>query len=149
MPLKPEQLSYDLRIGVTGHRNLSQEKAVSEAVDRLVAYIDKMISHNENLPIEWVVISPLAKGADRIVARSILKKENAHLKVIMPFPIDEYRNDFTDPKDLQEFDALLGSPHILVKPLVFNTSSGYTHIEFSAVKQDSCSVTFEVMKPSC
>ena len=42
-----------------------------------------------------------------------------------------------------------GSPHILVKPLVFNTSSGYTHIEFSAVKQDSCSVTFEVMKPSC
>jgi hypothetical protein len=27
-----------------------------------------------------------------------------------------------------------GSPHILVKPLFFNTPSGYTHIEFATVK---------------
>ena len=42
-----------------------------------------------------------------------------------------------------------GSPHILVKPLILNTPSCYTHIEFATVKQDPCSVTCEVMKPSC
>jgi putative transposase len=41
------------------------------------------------------------------------------------------------------------SPHNLVKRLFFNTPSGDTHIEFATVKQDPCSVTCEVMKPSC
>ena len=31
---------------------------------------------------------------------------------------------------------LIGSPNIFVKPLLFNTPSGDTHIEFATVKQD-------------
>ncbi len=107
MPDKSEQLSYELRIGVTGHRNLSNGSAVAEAVDKLVASIDQLIANPEDVPIEWCVISPLAKGSDRIVAKSILKKKNARLELLTPFPLDEYRKDFSDPEDLLEFNQLL------------------------------------------
>ena len=107
MKSNPEQLSYELRIGVTGHRNLSNGSAVAEAVDKLVASIDQLIANPEDVPIEWCVISPLAKGSDRMVAKSILKKKNARLELLTPFPLEEYRKDFTDPEDLQEFNQLL------------------------------------------
>ena len=58
-------------------------------------------------PIEWVAISPLARGADRIVARAILTRPGARLQVIAPLPLDDYRTDFATPEDLAEFEALL------------------------------------------
>ena len=84
MQRKPDNHSYELRIGVTGHRNLTQEKAVAEAVDRLVAYLDGLFVKEKDILIKWTTISPLAKGADRMVARSILKLPNSRLKVFLP-----------------------------------------------------------------
>ena len=103
----PDNHSYELRIGVTGHRNLTQEKAVAEAVDRLVAYLDGLFVKEKDILIKWTAISPLAKGADRMVARSILKLPNSRLKVFLPFDIDEYRKDFDETADREEFEKLL------------------------------------------
>ena len=66
MPDKPERHSYELRIGVTGHRNLIQEKAVAEAVDRLVVYLHGLFVKDKDILVKWTAISPLAKGADQI-----------------------------------------------------------------------------------
>jgi len=50
----------------------------------------------------------LAKGADRIVARSAMDKLNASLEVILPFDVNEYRKDFDTQDDLEEFNHLFG-----------------------------------------
>ncbi len=106
MQSKPEQHSYELRIGVTGHRNLTDEKPVAEAVDRLIAVLNRMFVKEEDILVKWTAISPLAKGADRMVARSILKLPNSRLKVLLPFALDEYRKDFAEPADRVEFEEL-------------------------------------------
>ena len=143
---KPEQLSYELRIGVTGHRNLAQETAVAKAVDNLVTYLDNLMHNQDNVPIEWTVISPLAKGADSIVAKSILKKEGARLEVLTPSPLDEYSRDFTDPDDLQEFNQLWNRAalHIALP----KSSDGYLPVGKKVV--DACEILIAIWdgKPS-
>ena len=149
MPDKPEQLPYELRIGVTGHRNLSKESAVAEAVDRLVDSIDHLIGNPEDVPIEWCVISPLAKGSDRIVARSILKKKGARLELLTPFPLDEYRKDFTDPEDLREFNELLQKASLpLNESKGMLRTSGYLPVGRKVV--DACEILIAIWdgKPS-
>jgi hypothetical protein len=61
----------------------------------------------QRTPLRWTVISPLAKGTDRIVAHSVLARPHSRLKVIVPFELDEYRRDFVEPDDRAEFEALL------------------------------------------
>lgn len=107
MQSKSDLHSYELRIGVTGHRNLIQEKAVAEAVERLVVYLNGLFVKSRDILVKWTAISPLAKGADRMVARSILKLPNSRLKVFLPFDIDAYRNDFEKGADREEFEELL------------------------------------------
>ena len=140
MPSKPEQLAYELRIGVTGHSKLTEEHAVAEAVNRLLTYPENLMNNQDNVPIEWTVISPLAKGADRIVAKSILKKESARLEVLTPFSLGEYRKNFTDPKDLQEFNQLLESAslHVEMPP----SSEGYLPVGKKVV--DACEILIAI-----
>jgi len=69
----------------------------------------------------WVVVSPLAKGSDRIVARAVMEWKNPHagplppeaedgfvprLEVVLPMAREQYREDFKDSQDRQEFDEL-------------------------------------------
>ncbi len=109
-------LSYELRIGVTGHRNLREESVslIEQAVASLLSTIGDTLREagarpfglrgserdlkqrcqlrlaaalravkvmqsspcdvppERQTPVDWVVVSPLAKGADRIVARAVL-----------------------------------------------------------------------------
>lgn len=155
-------VNYPLRIGVTGHRSLSDEDAIAKAVERVLEYVEETLhragerSGLDRSPIlraidtvaltalrpvmkvlglaaakrnatrriqtsvDWTVISPLATGADRIVARSVLAKPGAKLRVVLPFHIDEYRKDFRTSEDLGEFDGLL---QLGVEPIVLDESS--------------------------
>jgi hypothetical protein len=107
----------ELRIGVTGHRNLPDALAVERAVEALLSQLSSdytsaaQVGNEQNTPIQWVVVSPLAKGADRIVARAVLKQPQEigrpRLQVVTPFAIDDYRRDFVDPTDRAEFEELL------------------------------------------
>lgn len=109
MQSKSDRHSYELRIGVTGHRNLKDENAVAEAVDCLVTYLDRLFEKDKDILVKWTAISPLAKGADRMVAHSILKLPNSRLKVLLPFALDEYRKDFVEQDDREEFEELFKS----------------------------------------
>ncbi|QDU39624.1 hypothetical protein Mal4_39700 [Maioricimonas rarisocia] len=103
----PESFAYSLRIGVTGHRNLSDAAGVAEAVERLQERIENTLRPQTRTPLNRVVISPLAKGADRIVAETVLKRERSSLEVLSPFTLAEYRRDFEEPDDREEFEILL------------------------------------------
>jgi hypothetical protein len=103
----PSTLPYELRIGVTGHRTLADPAAVGRSVRRVLDHIAATLSTSNQAPLAWTVISPLARGADRIVAEAVLERPGARLQVVTPLPIDEYRRDFATPEDLAEFQALL------------------------------------------
>lgn len=147
-------IPHELRIGVTGHRDLPNLKGVQSAVDDVLTHMrgvferaaesplgecsafcgvgkrcDRLLLQAarlvwrslpvtvEHVPLEqrtslrWVVVSPLAKGADRIVANAVLNQTQQggqpSLQVVAPFALDDYRRDFVEPDDLKEFEELL------------------------------------------
>lgn len=149
-PPHPSPISYTVRIGVTGHRELNDSAGVSEAIDRVlgkvkdtletvnvdphqpyalgrtgwarrahsvVTKIRQVLGLLRILPsscptahataLDWTVVSPLAAGADQMVARAAINKLGASLTAILPFQIDDYRDDFETVEDLIGFNSLL------------------------------------------
>jgi hypothetical protein len=85
-----------LRIGITGHIGLDPAKM--EQLDR---GIGEAIEHIERtFPKRYLtVFSPLAVGADRLVARRLLEQKGSRLIAVLPLPEDQYLEDF-GPTDL-------------------------------------------------
>ena len=78
-------------------------------IKRGLAFVKILPKETDSLrrtPLHFNVISSLAKGADRILARIAIEKYNASLKAILPFDVDNYRKDFDLPYDLNEFNEL-------------------------------------------
>ena len=101
-----------LVVGVTGHRDLHPqgEARLEDEVRRSLAELRALCP---NTPL--LLLSPLAEGADRLVAREALT-QGATLVVPLPLPRAEYEKDFVHPADaaltarsLAEFDGLLQS----------------------------------------
>lgn len=142
-PVSVSAIPYELRIGVTGHRELADEAAVRQAVEHLLEqiyetlgdasadpyggraapasrsrlarwWLAKLVSlvwrdvpvaprrtpDEKRTPIEWTVVSPLAVGADRIVAEAVLENGSIdgkrRLEVLLPFAQEEYEKDFSE-----------------------------------------------------
>ncbi|HTY90370.1 MAG TPA: hypothetical protein VMC84_04265 [Methanocella sp.] len=115
--LKDSRIPATIRIGVTGHRKLTDSQAilVSDCMRQILDTLDKWLTENlHNSPHTFVVISPLAEGSDRIVAWEVLDWAKADpeykpkLEVILPFPEEEYKKDFTGRSSYEEFKILLG-----------------------------------------
>ena len=105
-----------VQIGVTGHRpnRLSPQVAadlprqceqVLKAIAALASSAHDPLLHAPEPPL-LRIISPLAEGADRIVARAGLAL-GADLQCPLPFHVDEYCRDFEDAASREEFHALL------------------------------------------
>ena len=107
-----------VRVGVTGHRpeNLSQAdestlirqiESVLNTVEHVVNNVqaDKANIYSDAPPI-LCVISPLAEGADRIVARIGLDK-NFELQCPLPFFREVYEMDFKESGSVEEYHTLL------------------------------------------
>ncbi len=98
-----------LVIGVTGHRDLRDADVaqLEREVAAIIARLRRDYLGGEGTPI--VVLSALAEGADRLVARIALE-QGAQLVAPLPMPLEEYRRDFEPglkPGNMAEFDALL------------------------------------------
>lgn len=115
MPPRPE-LAF--RVGVTGARELpvgSRDallgqlrdvlRCARDQVAQLAASPDIRAAYGDTAP-RLRVISPLAEGADRLVAHAALE-EGYELIVPMPFAQPEYEKDFAGDESLEEFRALL------------------------------------------
>jgi hypothetical protein len=99
-----------LVIGVTGHRDLRAEdvpRLEAEVVGIIAGLRRDYLKDNGETPI--IVLSALAEGADRLVARVALA-QGARLIAPMPLPVAEYRRDFEpglQRGNSKEFDELL------------------------------------------
>jgi uncharacterized phage-like protein YoqJ len=88
-----------IKIGVSGHRYLSKTPLITENLEKSIR---KIINENPNKEI-WLY-SPLAKGADQLVAQITLKNY-PKTKLIIPLPFEEqlYLDDFQDEDKKQYF----------------------------------------------
>jgi len=127
----PPLPNFAVRIGVTGHRMdvippKGEDEALRKAITQVLQNIQQITAEifadrsstgiqtysNEYPSIR--IISPLAEGADRIVAEEALKlkaraeqlKLKMELQCPLPFPRDEYTNDFSE-ESKEDFYRLL------------------------------------------
>lgn len=103
-----------LVIGVTGHRDLVEAEipALRERVRGLLA---ELPGRYPDLPL--VVMSPLAEGADRLVAEEAVAL-GVRLVVPTPFPLEIYERDFDTPGALGDFRRLCAGAEIVELPLM-------------------------------
>ena len=84
-------------IGITGHRDIVQTFQLKQDIRQLFTNL-----YNQEQEVQ--LLSPLADGADRLVADIYLEvfKDKAHLIVPMPFDQERYMEDF-DSESKEEF----------------------------------------------
>ena len=111
-----------LVVGVTGHRDLRPEDvpALEGSVRRILEEVRDAHPHTSLL-----LLSPLAEGSDRLVARVALEI-GTRLIVPLPLPKESYEQDFADDASLAEFRQLLArAESACVLPLLAgNTADG-------------------------
>src|SRR2546423_361716 len=92
-----------LLIGVTGHRNLRGEDipALEQEVRQVFQELQKRYPHTS-----LTLISPLAEGADRLVAR-VAAPLGVRLHVLFPMPRSLYLSDFTSEASRGQLEQLL------------------------------------------
>jgi hypothetical protein len=92
-------------LGVTGHRDLRPED-----LERLDAVVEgvmlRLLARYASTPL--VLLSALAEGADRLVARVAVRLK---IGVIVPMPMPRrlYEDDFATAESRTEFDRLIGA----------------------------------------
>lgn len=93
------------RVGVTGHRLLRDPRPLEAAVDQALDEIQEAFADHT-----LVILSALAEGADRLVARRALARSGAQrpsLVACLPRPQAEYVSDFHGEASVAEFEELL------------------------------------------
>lgn len=103
-----------LVIGVTGHRHIPAGE-VERVRQRVRGILADLQARYPQSPL--VVLSPLAEGADQIVAEEGLQL-GAKLFAPLPLPRELYRDDFTEPTVAAHFDVLLRKARVLELPLL-------------------------------
>jgi hypothetical protein len=106
-PPRPRRV---IQIGVTGHRlnRISPQMAavLPEKCAQALHAIAQVRAAGAAEPVLLRIISPLAEGADRMVAQAGLAM-GADLQCPLPFHAEEYKRDFSSEASKREFDALL------------------------------------------
>lgn len=109
-----------ITIGVTGHRNIHPTNELQQAID---IALEATLENNGN---GVVIVSPLAEGADRIVALQVLEKHPCELIVPIPHSLQEYLEDFDTETSKQEFLSLIKAAKKLIElPVHGGKDAGY------------------------
>jgi len=123
-----------LVIGVAGHRNLHPDEIplLRTKIKEIFDFFKKNYPHTPLL-----LISPLAEGADRLVAQ-VASEENIRFIAPFPLPESEYRRDFKPKECEEEFDELLAKATDHFELPVLNTgieekNSQARHIQYALV----------------
>jgi len=101
-----DRVKAALVIGVTGHRDIREEdrEQLKNAVRSVFVNLQQQYPSSP-----FILLSPLAEGADRLVAEvALLPEIGARLIAPLPMRKDLYESDFEDPNSLAEFNRLLG-----------------------------------------
>jgi len=100
-------MEKEIIIGVIGHRDLIEEDQLITNINKFFEMLRQKHPHKK-----IILLSPLADGADRLVARQFLAhfKNHKPSKLIVPMPFDRerYMEDF-DASSKKEFQTLLNA----------------------------------------
>jgi hypothetical protein len=113
-------IQRELIIGVTGHRlhklDLDSPHVLSSIRNTLREITNAFPEH------KLIVMSPLAEGADRLVASIAMEEFDMALHVPLPLPYELYHTDFETNESLEEFKVLVGkAEHYFELPMKFGT----------------------------
>ena len=103
-------------LGISGHRKPAQLGDLERLNTLLTREIRRVRDHQrqQNGEVTFLIISPLADGADRIFARAVWEVDpEARLIVPIPFSKGEYEASFFNQESVQEFNELLEDPRCL------------------------------------
>jgi hypothetical protein len=110
-----------ITLGITGHRYLAEMDKIMAGVEQAVKRIRKTFPDSN-----FRVLSSLAEGADRILAKRLLLIPNASLWVPLPLPEEDYLKDFETPASKEEFCHMLGNAARVIKmPVTGKREEGY------------------------
>jgi len=93
-------------IGVTGARTLTNASLVGSRIESVLAKICDELQRRSVAPLRYVILSPLAEGADRLVAWKGFEMLDADLEVVLPLDESDYIDDFETPESKAEFKKL-------------------------------------------
>jgi hypothetical protein len=100
-------------VGVTGHRPAGLAGADLEILRHRIRDVLAIVAATDrDAPL--VVVSPLAEGADRLVAREAVNA-GYQLNCVLPFQRDDYATDFSGVATRSEYYALLGAAQHIVE----------------------------------
>ena len=112
--LNPKSIPATLRIGVTGHRDLTEMETIVLNIRQIINQLDdwfkKKLVHTPYHT--YAVVSPLAEGADRLVAKEVLDWNTSSdagkpwLEAVLPLPEEDYIRDFTQKDSRDKFYEL-------------------------------------------
>lgn len=108
---KPRERNPELVLAVTGHRDLGRRKKKVAALVR--SELERIARANPDTPV--VVVSSLAEGADRLVARLAKEVLGARIVAALPMPASAYEKDFASAASRREFHSLLKSADVMIE----------------------------------
>jgi len=98
-------------IGVTGARTLTNAPLLGSRIESVLARIGDELQRRSAVPGRYVILSPLAEGADRLVARKGIEVLDAQLVVVLPLDENDYVDDFETSESKAEFNELRARAH--------------------------------------
>ncbi len=108
-----------LTVGITAHRDLCPDEMplIVQAAESFLVSLREQFPHT---PLR--ILCALAQGGDQIIGQLAIEM-GLELVVPIPFPLDEYRRDFSTPEAKQQFDQLLAqASQVIELPLAGNYS---------------------------
>ncbi len=101
------RIPFTFRIGVTGHRDLADPDSFCVPIGEALRRLKELMPVSPGVGLVPVVVSALAEGADRLVAKEVLADKDARLEVALPLSKEEYVKDFKSEASKDEFRCLL------------------------------------------
>jgi hypothetical protein len=126
-------------IGVTGHRKLENQPALTEAIRSAIQNINEILPHISSTRVSLCVLSPLAEGADRLAVKEVLKVPDSTLEVVLPLDKNDYIQDFQSSQSKKEFGKLLAqASRVTTIPTKNDRNEAYEQVGHYVV--DNCDV---------
>lgn len=134
----------ELAIGICGHRWVRESLELLSAIDKVVEKIEQDYSFQS-----LKLVSPLAEGADRVVAKQMLLSSNAALVALFPFPVEDYLVDFSTPVSVREFrDLFVQANQVIELPGHLNREEAYVALGKTLLDQSDVLIAVWDGKPA-
>jgi len=115
-----------LIVGLIGHRKLPAQE-LEGIVAEFDEFVAGLLGSLQHTPI--ILLTSLAEGADRIALSSRFR-DSLTICAVLPFQLEDYRNDFQDTESLQDFEESLKSVDQYVEPFSRDAMSAQRNLDY-------------------